>query len=86
MQQGTVNVYDGFRLIVQKQVNLNTVVSHFYWIGSQATGQSIYQYRIILPFEEKLLNIASDLDFNIEGEVKLPLSEKISSKSNFVVR
>ena len=28
LNQGNVNVYDGFRVIVQKQVNLNTVVSH----------------------------------------------------------
>lgn len=26
--QGSVNTYDGFRLIVQKQLNLNTIVSH----------------------------------------------------------
>ena len=28
LQQGSVNNYDGFRLAVQKTVNLNTVVSH----------------------------------------------------------
>ena len=28
MQQGNANTYDGFRMIVQKQVNLNTVVNH----------------------------------------------------------
>lgn len=28
LQAGSVNTYDGFRFIVQKQVNLNTVVSH----------------------------------------------------------
>ena len=28
IQQSTVNSYDGFRFQVQKQVNLNTVVSH----------------------------------------------------------
>ena len=27
-QNGSVNSFDGFRTIVQKQVNLNTVVSH----------------------------------------------------------
>ncbi len=28
VSQGSVNGYDGFRVIVQKQLNLNTVVSH----------------------------------------------------------
>lgn len=28
LQQGSPNTFDGFRLGVQKQVNLNTVVSH----------------------------------------------------------
>ena len=28
LQAGSVNTYDGFRFIVQKQINLNTVVSH----------------------------------------------------------
>jgi hypothetical protein len=28
LQQGSVNAFDGFRVVVQKQVNLNTVVSH----------------------------------------------------------
>ena len=28
LNQGSVSAYDGFRVIVQKQVNLNTVVSH----------------------------------------------------------
>ena len=28
LSQGTVHPYDGFRVIVQKQVNLNSVVSH----------------------------------------------------------
>ena len=28
LMQGTPNAFDGFRVVVQKQVNLNTVVSH----------------------------------------------------------
>lgn len=28
IQQASVNTYDGFRFTVQKQINLNTVVSH----------------------------------------------------------
>lgn len=59
---------------------------HSYWLGSQATGQPIYQYRLILPFDDKLVNVATDMDFNIEGELKCPLSTNFSSKANFVVR
>ena len=86
LRQGSVNTYDGFRVVVQKQVNLNTVVSHFYWIGSQATQQPIYQYRVILPFDDnKVLNVATDMDFNVEGEAKIGFTEQISAKSNFAV-
>ena len=86
LQQGTVSSYDGFRLVVQKQLNLNTVVSHFYWIGSQAAGQ-IYQYRIILPIDDgKLINVSSDGDLSVEGEIKLQLSKNIGARSNFVVK
>jgi len=28
LMQGSPNAFDGFRVVVQKQVNLNTVVSH----------------------------------------------------------
>lgn len=84
-QQHAVSSFDGFRLIVQKQANMNTVVSHFYWLGSQATGQPIYQYRVILPFEERVINVATDMDFNIEGEVKYPFSSRLASKTTFAV-
>ncbi len=74
--------FDGFRVIVQKQVNLNTVVSHFYWVGSQQVGQ-LYQYRLILPFEDKTINVATDMDMNIEGEVSANLTDSVSVSSNF---
>lgn len=83
LNQGYVNNYDGFRMVVQKQVNLNTVVSHFYWIGSSATQQPIYQYRLILPFDEKVANVSCDADFNIEGELKYPINSNVHLKSNF---
>lgn len=84
VRQGEAGTYDGFRLIVQKQVNLNTVVTHFFWLGSQATGQPIYQYRIILPFDEStVLNCATDADFNIEGDYKMSLSKNITWKVAF---
>eukprot|EP01040_Poterioochromonas_malhamensis_P009803 gene9803-10647_t len=77
--------FDGFRMAVQKQINLNTVTSHFYWIGSQVTGRPIYQYRIIFPFDDgKLINLATDVDCSsVDGEVKIPLSPSVQSKTNF---
>jgi len=84
LRQSAVNNYDGFRVIVQKQVNLNTVASHFYWIGSQ-TAPPIYQYRIILPFEDKQINVATDMDFNIEGELRVPMGKGLSAKTSFSI-
>jgi hypothetical protein len=56
-----------------------------YWLGSQATGQPIYQYRLILPFDDKVVNVATDMDFNIEAEIKCPISANLSTKTNFTV-
>ena len=33
--QASANTFDGFRVVVQKQLNLNTIVNHMYWVGSQ---------------------------------------------------
>lgn len=84
LRQGSVNNYDGFRVIVQKQVNMNTVASHFYWIGSQS-APPIYQYRLILPFDDKVVNVATDMDFNVEGEVRCPLLPNVGAKVSFSV-
>lgn len=85
--QGHVGSYDGFRVATQKQVNLNTVISHFYWMGSQAVPQPIYQYRIILHDSTgaTMLNVGSDVDFNIDGEFKAPLLDNVGLKTNFTV-
>ena len=85
--QGHVASYDGFRIATQKQVNLNTVISHFYWMGSQAVPQPIYQYRIILHDSkgETMLNVGSDVDFNLDGEFKAPLLDNVGLKTNFTV-
>ena len=84
MRQGSVNNYDGFRVIVQKQINMNTVASHFYWIGSQS-APPIYQYRLILPFDDKVVNVATDMDFNIEGEMRVPLAQNLNAKGSFTI-
>jgi hypothetical protein len=60
-----------------------------YWLGSQATGgQPVYRYRLHLPFDErgeKSCYIQTDMDFNVDGEVKFPLSKKLQSKVSFAV-
>ena len=79
-QGGMIDTYDGLRLIYQKQLNLNTVVNHFWQLGSQG---SIYQYRFILVDDDKMLNVGTDMDFNSSGELKWPLADNIMLKSNF---
>ena len=79
-QGGMLDTYDGLRLIYQKQLNLNTVTNHFWQLGSQG---SIYQYRFILLEDEKMLNVATDMDFNTSGELKWPLAENLLLKSSF---
>ena len=83
LQGGSVNTFDGFRLGASKQVNLNTMVSHFYWIGSQNVPP-IYQYRLILPFDDgRLVNISTDVEFsNIDAEFKIPIDQQQSAKIN----
>ncbi len=51
------------------------------------TGRPIYQYRIIFPFDDgKLINLATDVDCSsVDGEVKIPLSPSVQSKTNFSV-
>ena len=42
--QASANTFDGFRVVVQKQLNLNTIVNHMYWVGSQSVPP-MHQYR-----------------------------------------
>ena len=60
-----------------------------YWLGSQAMGQPLYQYRLILAEDDKMLNVATDMDFNVEGEARYPLMlpflTKAGVKVNFTV-
>lgn len=45
----------------------------------------MYQYRVILPYDDKMVNVATDMDFNVEGEAKFPLAEKVVSTLSFAV-
>lgn len=85
--QGAVHTFDGMRLQVQKQVNLNSVVSHFFWLGSQAVGQPIYQYSLILVDDQDMFKVATDGDFNLEGDGKkvLGCDGKLVGKGSFMI-
>jgi hypothetical protein len=49
-------------------------------------GNQLYQYRVILPVDDdKTVNVATDLDFNVEGEVKWGITPNLLMKSNFAV-
>jgi hypothetical protein len=54
-------------------------------MGSQQMQQPMYQYRIILPYDDKIVNVATDMDFNVEGEAKGPIAKNTTAKSSFVV-
>lgn len=88
VSQGSVHTFDGMRLQVQKQVNLNSVVTHFFWLGSQAVGQPIYQYSLILVDEQdKMLKVSTDGDFNLEtdGKFVLGCEGRLVGKFNAVI-
>ena len=53
-------------------------------MGSPQAG-TVYQYRIVLPYDDRVLNVATDADFNVEGDAKLSLSPTLSLKSTFAV-
>lgn len=55
-------------------------------MGATQMQAPIYQYRIILPFDEQVINVATDMDFNLDGEIRTPITKNISAKSSFVVR
>mmetsp|Transcript_35150 Transcript_35150/g.35792 ORF Transcript_35150/g.35792 Transcript_35150/m.35792 type:complete len:327 (+) Transcript_35150:115-1095(+) len=76
--------FDGFRCVVQKQVNLNTAVSHFYWLGSQAVPP-IYKYYLIFHDEDKMINVNTDMDLNLEGEIKGSIAPNVNAKINFTL-
>jgi hypothetical protein len=42
-------------------------------------------YRLILPYDEKVLNVGTDMDFNLEGDLKVPINENVAVKGEFVV-
>ena len=55
-------------------------------MGASQIPVPIYQYRLVFPFDDKMINVATDMDFNVEGELKTPITKNIVAKSNFLVR
>lgn len=70
--------------MVVSQIYLSIIRS--FWMGASQIPVPIYQYRLVFPFDDKILNVSTDMDFNVEGELKTPISKNIGAKSNFVVR
>jgi hypothetical protein len=85
MGAGSVNAFDGFRLMVVKQVNCNTASQHTFMLGSSQTqNQPYYNYTLILPLDDRQetsARIRSDLDFNIDAELNFPLTEGVPVKA-----
>jgi hypothetical protein len=56
-------------------------------LGSQLTGQQIYQYRLIFPYETgTVVNLGTNIDCSsVEGEVKYSLTPTVPSKLNFAL-
>lgn len=79
------NTFDGFRFMLQKQVNLNTVVLHHFEFSQHMPAA--YQYRLILPYDEAMVNVSSDLDFNTTAEVSgpVPFISNTTAKGTFVL-
>ena len=54
-------------------------------MGAAQMPLPIYQYRLVFPFDDKMINVATDMDFNVEGELRTPITKNIVAKSNFLV-
>ena len=57
-----------------------------YWLGSQQMGGTqLYQYRIFLADEVNQINMGTDMDLNIDGELRSQLSGSTSAKASTTV-
>lgn len=85
MGSAAVHAFDGFRLMVVKQVNCNTASQHTFMLGSSQTqNQPYYNYTLILPLDDKQetsARLRSDLDFNVDAEFNFPLTEGVPAKA-----
>lgn len=87
LSQGTVDAMDGLRVIVQKQLSLNTVVTHNYTVGAHGGQESTYQYGIIQAFgtfeDGNQIQLNSDADMNISGNATFTFSPSANLQCNF---
>jgi hypothetical protein len=79
-----VDTFEGLRMAVQKQVNLNTAVSHFYWIGSSQIPP-YYHYRLILQDQVNGAHCwVQTQDFaNLNGNLGVKINESVEVTSDF---
>ena len=81
-----VDTFEGARMIVQKQVNLNTVVSHFYHLG-MAQRPSFYRYSLILadPIDGTRLTVHTEDLQNISGDLNAQVNDSVGLKADFTM-
>ena len=83
-QSGLVGTFDGLRVQIGKQINLQAVSQTFFQIGSSTQGH-VHQYRLILPITDDFVFDASqDLDFNTNFELRTTnILKGINAKGNY---
>jgi len=79
-----VDTFEGMRMIVQKQVNMNTAVSHFYWIGSSQVPP-YYHYTLTLVDQLSGAHCrAQTQDFtSVTGALGAKINDKIEVSSDY---
>ena len=87
LSQGTVDAADGLRVIVQKQLSLNTVVTHNYTLGAHGGQESSYQYGLIQAFgtfeDGNQIQLNSDADMNLNGSATLTFNKDANIQARF---
>ena len=87
LSQGTVDAVDGLRVIIQKQLSLNTVVTHNYTLGAHGGQESSYQYGLIQAFgtfeDGNQIQLNSDADMNLNGSATLTFSKDANIQARF---
>ena len=70
------NVFDGFRVLVARPMNMNSQVMHTFMLGSsQMQGQPYYNYRGIYGDEYNTIQVSTDLDFNGDGYLRAAFTD-----------
>jgi len=78
-----VSTFDGFRLVVMRNINMNAAVQHMFWLGTTmlpSGASSMYNYTTILGDERSSLQLTADPSLNINGEARTLLSPEWTAK------